>query len=273
MGIPLLAGRSIRWSDIYNKTRVVVITENLAREYWEDPAIAIGKRVRPSPAQPWREIIGIVGNVHDDGVSQEATPVVYWPMLMSDFWDEGLTGQRSMAYAIRSRRVGTPGFMEEVQRAIWGFNRNLALANVRTLREILNRSVVRTSFTLVMLGIAAGVALLLGVVGIYGVISYVVSQRTREIGIRMAVGAQQSDMIRLFVRHGLLLTLVGLALGLGAAVLLTRLLEALLFGVSPTDPLTYGAVAAILGGISLLASYIPAFRASRVDPVQALRWE
>jgi predicted permease len=273
MGNPVLAGRSFTWNDIYSKIPVVVVTENLAREYWEDPAMALGKRVRPAPGQPWREIIGVVGNVHDDGVSQAATPAVFWPMLIADFWDQELFGARTMAYAIRSPRVGTPGFMEEVREAIWGFNRNLPLANVRTLAEIHNRSMARTSFTLVMLGIAAAVALLLGIVGIYGVISYVVSQRTREIGIRMAIGARQGDMIRMFLRHGLLLTGIGLIIGWGAAFGLTRLMSSLLFGVSPMDPVTYCAVAAVLGAIALLASFIPAYRASRIDPVNALRWE
>jgi predicted permease len=273
MGNPLVAGRSLTWNDIFAKTPVVIVTENLAREYWPDPGMALGKRVRPVPDQPWREIIGVVGDVHDDGASQEATPVVYWPMLIANFWDSELWGARTMNYAIRSPRVGTAGFMAEIRETIWGFNRNLPLANVRTLGEIYSQSMARTSFTLVMLGIAAGVALLLGMVGIYGVVSYVVSQRTREIGIRMAVGAQQKDMIGMFLRHGILLTCAGLVIGWGAAFGLTRLMSSLLFGVSAMDPVTYGAVALILGSIALLASFIPAFRASRVDPVDALRWE
>ena len=273
MGNPLLAGRSITWADIYNRAPVVVITENLAREYWKEPAAAIGKRVKSSPPQPWREIIGVVGNEHDDGVSQKATPVVYWPMLVSNFYEEEVYGRRTVAYAIRTRRPGASALLREVQQAVWSINPNLPLANVRMLDEILERSMARTSFTLVMLAIAAGVALLLGVVGIYGVISYSVSQRKREIGIRMALGAQRAEVSGLFVRHALLLTAIGLALGLGAAVGLTRLMSALLFGVGALDPLTFAAVAVLLGTAALLASYLPARRASRMNPVDALRWE
>jgi ABC-type antimicrobial peptide transport system permease subunit len=163
--------------------------------------------------------------------------------------------------------------LSEVRQAVWSVNSNLPLANVQTLDEILDNSMARTSFTLIMLGIASGVALLLGVVGIYGVVSYAVSQQTREIGIRMAIGAQQGDVSRLFIRHGLLLTSMGVDVGIAAAVGLTRLMSALLFGVNALDPLTYIAVAATLASIALLASYFPARRATNVDPVIALRWE
>ncbi|MBZ5536319.1 MAG: ABC transporter permease [Acidobacteriia bacterium] len=273
MGNPILVGRDITWADIYNKAPVAVITDNLAREYWKDPTKAIGRRIRETPKNPWREIVGIVGNEHDDGVNQKATPEVYWPMLMENFWGEKLIAQRNMAYAIRSERVGSPTFFKEIQQAVWAASPNLPLANVRTLREILEESMTQTSFTLLMLGIAAGVALLLGVVGIYGVIAYAVSQRTREIGIRMALGAQQEQVRLMFVRQGLLLICIGIALGQGAAMGLTRLMTALLFGVSALDPVTYNAVTIVLGVVALLASYFPARRASSVDPVEALRWE
>ncbi|MFH1573188.1 MAG: FtsX-like permease family protein, partial [Acidobacteriota bacterium] len=273
MGNPILAGRTITWADIYNRAPVVMITENLAREYWKDPAAAVGRRVKQSPPQPWREIIGVVGNEHDDGVSQEATATVYWPMLISRFWDEGIYGRRTTAYAIRTHRSGTSALLREVQQAVWSINPNLPLADVRTLDEILERSMARTSFTLVMLAIAAGVALLLGIIGIYGVISYSASQRRREIGIRIALGAQRAEVSGLFVRHALRLTAIGLALGLGAAVGLTRLMSALLFGVNALDPLTFGGVAVLLGAAALLASYLPARRASGLDPVDALRRE
>jgi len=192
---------------------------------------------------------------------------------VKDYWEEPVYVQRTMGYAIRSRRMGSPTFLKEIQQAVWAVNPNLPVASVRTLEEIRADSMAQTSFALVMLGIAAGVALLLGIVGIYGVIAYIAAQRTREIGIRMALGAEQGDVSRLFVRHGLLMTGIGVVLGLGAAAALSRVMSALLFGVSPMDPITYGAVSAGLGGIALVASYLPARRASRVDPVVALRSE
>ena len=186
--------------------------------------------------------MGVVGKEHDDGVNREATPTVYWPMLMGNFWEEQLFAQRSMAYAIRSKRAGNTTFFKEIQQAVWSASSNLPLADVRLLSGILEDSMKRTSFTLVILGVAAGVALLLGVVGIYGVIAYSVSQRTREIGIRIALGARQGNVRGMFVRQGLLLTCVGLALGLGAAVGMTRLMSALLFGISSagSDDLLFG---------------------------------
>jgi ABC-type antimicrobial peptide transport system permease subunit len=147
----------------------------------------------------------------------------------------------------------------------------LPLASVQTLEEIQASSMAQTSFTLVMLGLAASVALLLGVVGIYGVISYVAAQRTREIGIRIALGAQIGDVRKLFLRHGLRLTAAGLVLGIGLALVLTHVMSAYLFGVGPMDPLTFGAVSALLAGIALLATYLPARRAARIDPNVALR--
>jgi predicted permease len=276
MGNPILAGRGITWNDIYSKAPVVVVSENFAREYWGEPGNAVGKRInhavvdRPSP---WREIVGVVGNEHDDGVAQKATPIVYWPMLVPQFWGQEVFTQRSMVHAIRNQRLGTPGFLDEVRAAVWSVNPNLPLANVRTLEEILEESMARTAFTLTMLGIASAVALLLGAVGIYGVISYTVSQRTREIGVRMALGAARSDVNRLVLREGVVLTLSGLAAGLLAAFGFTRLMSALLFGVSAADPLTYVSVSIVLSVIALIASYLPARRATALDPTEALRSE
>jgi predicted permease len=275
MGNPILAGRPITWHDVETEAPVVVVTENFAREYWEDPAKAVGKRIRQSfrDPVPWREIVGVVGNEHDNGVSEEPTAIVYWPMLVAKFWGQERFAQRSMVYALRSRRLGTPSFFEEVRSAVWSVNPNLPLANVRTLEEILERSMARTSFALVMLGIASGVALLLGAVGIYGVLSYSVSQRTREIGVRMALGAARRDVNRLVLEESAPLVLAGLAAGILAALGLTRLMAALLFGVSPIDPVTFVAVASALAAIALVASYLPARRAAGLDPTEALRWE
>jgi predicted permease len=268
MGNRLVAGRSISWNDIYEQRPVVIISEPLAREYWGEPAKAIGKRVRgSSPRFPWREIIGVSGNERDDGLTQPPTAIVYWPMLNESYrW-------RTMAYAVRSSRVGAPGFVRELEQAVWSVNPNLPLATVQTLEDILASSMTRTSFALVMLGIAASVALLVGMVGIYGVVAYAAAQRTREVGVRMALGAQIGDVRRMFLRHGLRLTATGIAIGIGIALMLTRVMSAFLFGVGPTDPITYAAVSAVLAAMTLLATYLPARRASRVDPVVALRAE
>jgi ABC-type antimicrobial peptide transport system permease subunit len=188
-------------------------------------------------------------------------------------WKERLEAQRNPTLIVRSARTGSAAFLKEVQQAIWAVNPSLTIANVRTMQEIYDRSLERTSFTLVMLTIAAAMALLLGVVGIYGVISYSVSQRTREIGVRIALGAPQSTVRGMFVRHALLLTGVGVAIGVGAAAGLTRLMASLLFGVKPVDPATFGAVALILAAAALAAGYLPARRATLIEPVEALRAE
>jgi predicted permease len=273
MGNPVLAGRAITWDDIHNRRKVLVITDNLAREYWDDPGQAIGKRVRETTTAPWREIVGVVGNVRDDGVSQDPTPTVFWPIVVDEWWGEDSRVQRSMAYAIRTSRPNPEGLLPEVRQAIWSVNANLPLAGVRTLDELLDRSMARTSFTLVMLGIAAVAAVILGTVGIYGVISYAVSQRTREIGVRMALGARHADVNRMVLRQGGLFAAIGVAAGLAAAIGLTRLMSSLLYGVSAVDTPTYALAAIGVGAVSLLASYVPARRAAATDPVEALRWE
>jgi predicted permease len=266
MGNRLVAGRSITWSEIHERRPVIVISEPLAREYWQEPSSAIGKRVRAMQrGAPWREIVGVVGDERDDGLNHPATAIVYWPILNESYrW-------RTMAYAVRSARVGLPGFLGELEQAVWSVDRNLPLANAQTLEEIQARSMAQTSFALVMLGIAASVALLIGVVGIYGVIAYLATQRTREIGVRMALGAQMSDVRRMFLRHGFSLAAAGIALGIVLALMLTRVMSAFLFGVGPTDLVTYVMVSSALAAVAMLATYLPARRAARVDPIVALR--
>jgi ABC-type antimicrobial peptide transport system permease subunit len=181
--------------------------------------------------------------------------------------------QRGFSLVIRSSRAGTHSFVEEVGRAVWSVNANLPLANVRTMSEIYSKSLARTSFALVMLAIAGAMALLLGLAGIYGVISYSVSQRRREIGIRMALGARNQQVTGMFVLNGAALAGIGIAFGLGVAFLLMRLMSSLLFDVKPVDPLTYIGVSLGLAGAAALASYVPALRATTIDPVDALRAE
>jgi predicted permease len=273
LGTPLVAGRDITWTDMYQKIPVALVSENFAREYWHDANNALGKRVRASSTDDWREIIGVVADVHDDGVNHDAPTSVYWPVMMDRFEGEKESLRRDIAFTIRSPRAGSESFLKEVREAVWSVNPNVPLSSVHTLGHFYTESMARTSFTLVMLAVAGGMALLLGIVGIYGVIAYSVSQRTREIGIRMALGAQRQTLISMFVRHGLLLTGVGIACGLVASFAVMRLMSSLLFNVSPLDPVTYSAVTIVVVFTAYLACYLPSRRAATIDPVDALRAE
>ena len=181
--------------------------------------------------------------------------------------------QRDLAFAVRSDRAGSASLVRDIERAVWAVNPNLPVAWVRTIGEIYAKSMARTSFTLVLLAMAAAMALLLGVVGVYGVVSYSVSQRTREIGVRVALGASPGRVLSMFVRHGLLLAGAGVACGLAAAYALTGLMSSLLFEVSPVDPLTYGGVSGVLILAAVLAAGFPARRATAIAPIEALRAE
>ena len=273
MGTRLVAGRALAWKDIHDYAPVVLINERLASEYWRTPAEAVGKRVRVSPRNGWREIVGVVADEREDGLAQDTVPIVYYPYVVRDFWTAPMQAQRTLAYVVRSPRAGTATFTQEIRRAVWSLDSNLPLANVRTLEEIAATSMAQTSFAMVMLGIAAAVSLALGVVGIYGVISYIAAQRTREVGIRMALGAQPADVSRLFVRHGLALAAAGIALGITGSIWLSRLMASMLFGVAPNDPATYLVVSIGLGLVAGLAGFLPARRAARMTPLDALRTE
>jgi hypothetical protein len=267
----MVAGRDFEWTDLNQRRPVALISENMARELWRDPAAAVGKRIRENPEGPWREIVGVVGNVFDDGVHAPAPAIAYWPALMENFEGERIRVRRAVTLAIRSSRTGTEGLLKDVQQAVWAVNASLPLARVETLESIYERSLARTSFTLVMLVIASAIALLLGLVGIYSVIAYAVTQRTREIGIRLALGAPPGGLKRMFLRQGLILGLTGVIAGLAVAVAVTRLMSSLLFGISPLDPATYFLVSGVVIVAAGIASYLPAQRAIAVDPVEALR--
>jgi putative ABC transport system permease protein len=271
VGTPVVAGRDFEWSDVSRRRPVAVISENLAREMWRNAAAAVGKRIRENPEGPWREIIGVVGDVFDDGVHAPAPMIAYWPALMENFEGERIRVRRGMSLVIRSSRTGSDGFLKDIQQGVWAVNASLPLARVQTLDAIYERSLARTSFTLVMLVIAASMALLLGLVGIYGVIAYTVTQRTREIGIRIALGAQPGELRRMFLRQGLVLGLTGVVSGVAIAVAVTRLMSSLLFGITPLDPATYFVACAVLILAAAVASDIPARKALTVDPVKALR--
>ena len=271
LGTPMIAGRDFDWTQTQNGAPVVILTNNLARELWSDPARAIGKRVRERPGGVWREVIGVVGDGRDDGMTEPAPKGLYLPIRVDKLWDNDTNVQRNPSFAVRSRRTGTQAFTMEVQQAIWSVDPTLTISKVRTLQEMEDASLARTSFTLVMLAIAGAMALVLGVIGIYGVISYSVSQRTREIGIRTALGATSGELRTMFVRHGLLLSTIGVGIGLIAAFAATRLMSTLLYDISPRDPLTFGLVPVVLVAAALAASFLPARRATLVEPVEALR--
>jgi len=273
-GTRLVAGREMTWGEIYRLRPVVMISESLAREMWGTPSAAIGMRVREFPKMPWHEVIGVVQDVREKGVQETAPEIVYWPPFKENLFGPGpAQAMRTVTFAIRSDRAGTEGFLNEVHQAVWSVNSNLPLASVRIMQDVYDKSMARASFTLVMLGIAATMALALGIIGIYGVMSYTVSQRQREIGVRLALGAQRGHVLQMVLQQGTKLALAGVAIGIGAGLGLTRLMTHLLFGVTAHDPLTFAAVSSLLILVALLACYIPARRAIRVDPVVALRYE
>jgi predicted permease len=276
--IPLLLGRSFTWQDVHERAPVAMVSERLARELWGSPQAALGQRVAARPDPPeWKEIVGVVADVRDDGLAQEPPLLVYWPQATLGFWQGNAPDQvqtwRGMSYAVRGDRIGTAGYLDEVRAAIWEVNPNLPVRGLRPLDELMANSIARTSYTMSLLGVAAAVALLLGIVGVYGVISYAVSQRGHELGLRMALGAQAGQVKGMVLRQSLALSGIGVVIGLGLAFGLTRLMAGLLFGVSPVDPLTFLLVAVGLTGVAVTASYLPARRAASADPMEALRSE
>ncbi len=270
LGTRLIAGRDFTWKEIYDLEPKVIVSENLAREEWGSAGAALGKRIQQGQGLPWYQVIGVAQDARYNGVDEKAPAIVYWPVLTVGPWQYP---PRSVTFAVRSSRAGTQAFLNEIQQAVWSVNAGLPVAAPRTMQEIYSKSLARTSFTLVMLGIAAAMALALGIIGIYGVISYSVSQRTREIGIRLALGAQKRELRWMFVRSALVLTGFGIVIGLGAAAAVAQLMRTLLFGVSSLDPLSFAAVPIILVAAAALASFLPACRIAAVNPVDALRAE
>ncbi|UWZ85325.1 ABC transporter permease [Occallatibacter riparius] len=273
-GTRLVAGRDYAWDDIYGLRSVGIVSENLARESWGSAQAAIGKRFRIMPTQAWIEVVGVAQDVHQNGVDEESPATVYWPVMVKVPWaNNAIDTQRFVTFVLHSDRAGTDSLRGEIQQAVWQVNGNLPVASMQTQGDLYSRSMARTSFTLVMLAIAGAMALALSLIGIYGVISYAVSQRTREIGIRMALGARKSELRWMFVRSALALTGIGVVIGLGAAAGVARMLKALLFGVSPLDPISFAAVPFLLAAASALASFVPASRVASVNPVDALKDE
>jgi predicted permease len=273
IGTRLVAGRDITWDDTYGMHPVAIVSDHLAREYWHSAENAIGKKIRVGNTDDWREVVGVAQDIHDDGVDQPAPASVYWPVMTANFEGQKQYLDRGLAFVLRTPHAGSQAFMKEVQQQVWQINPSVPLADPTTVGELYKMSMARTSFTLVLLCIAGCMALLLGIVGIYGVISYTVAQRTREIGIRMALGAQRNALTGLFVRQGLLLTAIGAACGLMVAFATMRLMSSILFNVSPVDPFTYSAITAGVLATAWLACYLPSRRAASVNPVNALRSE
>ncbi len=268
MGIPLEAGRTFTEQDQRDAPRVVIVSQGLARRYWPDEN-PIGKRLRfPGPPnEPWRTIVGIVGDIKQASLAGEATREYYLPHLQ-DNW--GFTSSMTLVVRTTVEPSGLIGAVHEQVRAV---DKDLPIYNVKTMEQMRAQSAAAHRFQALLLGSFAAIALSLAAVGIYGVMAYAVAHRTRELGLRLALGAQAGDVLKLILARGLKLILFGVAIGLLAALALTRWMETLLFGVRPTDPLTFGTIALVLIVVALLACWIPARRATKVDPLIALRYE
>jgi putative ABC transport system permease protein len=264
MGIPLIQGRTFTDYDNLDKARVVIIDESLARHFFTNQN-PIGKHLQiPDARQPEREIVGIVGGVRDTGFDQQPRPTIYLPSQQDS--------DQSMSLVVRTNLPPT-AILPAIKNAIWQVDSNLPVFNVRPMDEVILQITSAQRIAFLALDVMAFLALVLAAIGIYGVTSYAVGQRTREMGIRMALGAQPGDVVRAVLGQGLKPMFWGLATGMLAAVGLTRLMSSLLFGVTATDPLTFGGVALLLGVVALVACYIPARRAMQVDPMVALRHE
>lgn len=264
MGIPLLTGRDVDESDHNRSAGVAIVNDTLARRFWTNET-ALGKRVRIEGDQnQWMEIVGIVGDVKHFGLESQVKPEIYIPYF-SDPWP-------FMTVVVRSK--SDPAALSAAIRSdVWAVDKDIPIPDIRTMDQLLSTSISRPRFNMLLLGIFAAIALVLSAVGVYGVMSYSVVQRTHEIGIRMALGAAKSDVLRLVVGQGMRLLLVGIGLGLAAALVLTRVLTTMLFGVAPSDPTTFVLIPVLLAGVSLAACVIPARRATKVDPIVALRYE
>jgi hypothetical protein len=274
LGTRILAGRDFDWEDLAKRRPVAIVSESMARENWGQPNTALGKGLRPGAlGDSWLEVVGVVEDVHDGGADKPAPPIVYFRTGVEDAErpDRPPAIRRGLTLAIRSSRAGSESFLREVAAAIHVVSPSLPLAQVRTLNDVYRRSMARTSFTLILLGIAGTMALALAIVGVYGVLAYAIGNRRREISIRVALGAQPNQVKRLFVKRGILLASAGSVVGAVTAMALSRWIASLLFGVTALDPATYVASALIVSTAAAIASYVPARRASSVDPMESLR--
>ena len=277
MGVPVLRGRDFGDADNHASPGVVVINRTMARRFWNGESEALGRRMRQGAVggeSPWLEVVGVVGDVRHAGLDSEPKPEMYFPYAQAVI-------QRSTSISANSRRItlavrasgDTAGLADAARREISALDKNQPVTGVRTLGEAVSRSVTPQRFNTLLLGIFAALAVALAVIGVYGVMSFSVGGRTREIGIRMALGAQGKDIMRMVVGQGMALVLAGVALGVVASFAAARLIESLLYGVSAADPLVFAATPALLCAVALFACYLPARRATKVSPVTALRYE
>ncbi len=267
MGIPLVRGRDFREQDKADSARVVIVSEKTARHFWpgENP---IGKRLKPGSTSrniPWIEIIGVVKDVRQNDFVSEPKMQMYMPY-------QQLNSFAPNALVVRTN-VEPLSLAAAVRNAIWAVDKDQPVSNLRSMDEIVSEAVARQRFSMLLLGIFAALAMVLAAVGIYGVMSYSIAQRTREIGLRIALGAQKSDVLKMILRQGLRFVAAGLAIGLAASFVLTRVMASLLFGISAADPATFVSISLVLIAVALLASYIPAVRAMKIDPMLALRYQ
>jgi predicted permease len=276
LGTPLLAGRDFEWTEVREQRNVALVSESFARESWDSIERAVGKRIDVGNDGTWQEVIGVVADVHHDGVDRPSPATVYWPAREQSYMTGlGIDLPSSVTFALRSERTGTESMLAEIRRAVAEVAPEIPIAQVGTLAQVYrdHPSMARSSFSLALLGIAGATALLLSIVGIYGVLAYAVTERQREVGIRVALGAAPRAVKRMFVHRGLILAGVGILFGAAFAAGLTRLMSSLLFGVTPLDGATFVAAAAFLAAAALCASYIPARRAATIDPMETLRAE
>ena len=268
MRIPLRSGRTFETRDHETNLGNIIVSATIAERFWPGEDV-IGKRITPGDTTAWNTIVGVVGSVLDQGFREDPTEIVYYPMVSNSEVAPWVT--RNLTYVVRS---ANPTNLAAAARAqVWGMDPDLPITSMGTMEEVVAASVVRLSFTMLSLGIAAFMALVLGAIGLYGVLSYSVSQRVQEIGVRIALGAKAEDVRKMVVWQGARIALVGLVVGLAGAAGLTRLLQSLLYDTAAMDPLTFGTMALVLFGVGLLASYLPARRASLIDPIEAIRMD
>jgi putative ABC transport system permease protein len=265
MGIPLMKGRNFSESDLGSSLNVAIVNDALAREVFpgQDP---IGRQLTNfGPDNLTLQIVGVIGNVRHVGLDTAPHSEIY-QLLGQAQWP-------SVFVAMRSATSDATSLTSMAQSAVWSVNKDVPLANIRTMQELIANSVQRRRFSMLLLAIFAGVAMVLAAIGLYGVMSYSVAQRTKEIGIRMALGARRPDVVALVVKQGMMLVLMGILAGTVLSLAMTRLIAGMLFGISATDPLTFAGVAVLLGAVAFFANYLPARRGASVDPMVALRYE